>query len=97
MLGEAIAFAAEAHKEGTDLQKVAYILHPVRVADALRQDHWSETHQVSGVLHDTVEDTDITLEQIQKRFGNLIRKIQIFFPLYIVGNKIPDKELRVGI
>jgi len=35
-LGKTIAYAAAAHQDQTDKQDVAYILHPMRVADALR-------------------------------------------------------------
>ena len=74
-LGAAIAFAAEAHRLQTDKQGIAYILHPVRVADALRRHNWPETYQVAAALHDTVEDTETTLEDIETHFGELIRKI----------------------
>lgn len=73
MLGEALAFAAEAHRDQKDKQGVPYILHPFRIVEALRRDNWSETHQAAGGLHDTVEDTETTLEEIHERFGSLIR------------------------
>jgi len=72
MLGHALAFAAEAHKDQKDKGGVAYILHPVRIAEALRRDNWSETHQVVAVLHDTVEDTNVTLKEVHEKFGSTI-------------------------
>lgn len=72
MLGRALAFAAEAHKEQKDKSGIAYFLHPVRIAETLRQNNWSEIHQTVGILHDTVEDTPVTLQEIHNLFGSLV-------------------------
>lgn len=70
MLAKAIAFAAKAHENQIDKQGAPYILHTLRIALALRQDAWSEIYQVAAVLHDTVEDTETTLEEIYEAFGD---------------------------
>ena len=46
-----------------------YITHPVAVATILAELGMSETTVAAGLLHDTVEDTDYSLEQCQRDFG----------------------------
>jgi (p)ppGpp synthase/HD superfamily hydrolase len=72
MLADAIAFAADAHRLQKDKNGEVYILHPLRIALALKAADYSETHQTAAVLHDTVEDTEVTLEEIYERFGTLV-------------------------
>jgi (p)ppGpp synthase/HD superfamily hydrolase len=62
-----------AHQDQTDKQDVAYILHPIRVAEALRRDGWSTAHQLTAVIHDLVEDTGVELGDIHRHFGEIIR------------------------
>ena len=73
---EAIEVAAEAHqgqyRKGTS---TPYITHPYAVGLILMDAGCTEAVIVAGILHDTVEDTDLTLEFIQERFGNDIADI----------------------
>lgn len=64
MLSKAIALAAEAHDGQTDKSGVAYIFHPVRVASTFSD----ETLQTIAVLHDVVEDTAVTLVDLDMQF-----------------------------
>lgn len=59
-LERAISLSAEAHAGQVDKAGQPYILHPLRVM--LRMN--SEEERIAAVLHDAVEDTDITLEQL---------------------------------
>lgn len=61
LLGKAIAIAALAHQEQTDENGFPYILHPIRMM--LRMD--TETEMMAAVLHDILEDTNWTLEQLK--------------------------------
>ena len=73
---EAIEVAAEAHqgqyRKGTD---TPYITHPYAVGLILMEAGCSEAVIIGGILHDTVEDTDLTLEFIRDRFGSAIAAI----------------------
>ena len=60
-LERAIEIAACAHAGQTDKAGAPYILHPLRVM--LRVDTLHE--QMAAVLHDVVEDTNVTLQQLQ--------------------------------
>lgn len=65
LVGQAIRMAVEAHNGATDRTGQPYILHPLRVG---AMGLTFET-QVCGFLHDTVEDTDVTLEVVRANFG----------------------------
>ncbi len=70
VLGEAIALAAAAHAAKVDKSGDPYILHPMRMLMRMRQAHqWNEAAQVVAVLHDVVEDTDVTLGDIADKFS----------------------------
>lgn len=61
MLEKAIEIAVEAHRGQVDKAGKIYILHPIRVM--LRGKN--ETEMIVGILHDTVEDTPITLDMLR--------------------------------
>lgn len=61
MLEKAIAIAVEAHRGQIDKAGKSYILHPLRVM--LRGKNDSE--MIVGILHDTIEDTPVTLEMLR--------------------------------
>lgn len=61
-LEDAIALAVEVHKGQLDKYGKPYILHPLRVMFRLEGD----VEKVVGILHDVVEDSDITLEDLRE-------------------------------
>ena len=61
LLEKAIAIAVAAHTEQLDKSGAPYILHPLRVMLGVT----SEAEQIVAVLHDVVEDTPWTLEQLR--------------------------------
>ncbi|MGH9853621.1 MAG: HD domain-containing protein [Blastocatellia bacterium] len=60
-LEKAILIAAEAHDGQKDKSGAPYILHPLRMMMRME----SETAMIAAVLHDVVEDSDWTLEQLR--------------------------------
>ena len=75
-LAQAISFAAKKHKtqkrKGAD--KEPYINHPLEVLNLLANVGKVEDFDVliAAVLHDTIEDTDTTKEEVTKLFGNQV-------------------------
>ena len=67
--------AAEAHKEQKRKSGEPYITHPVAAACILVELGMDTPCVVAGLLHDVVEDTDITLEEITKMFGKEIANL----------------------
>lgn len=61
-LEEAIALAVKLHSGQKDKAGAPYILHPLRVMLRLE----GEIERIAGVLHDTVEDTVMTLDELRR-------------------------------
>lgn len=62
-------FATEAHGDQRRVSGIPYILHPISVACLLVQIGMDTDAVCAGLLHDTVEDTDVTLKQLKDEFG----------------------------
>ena len=75
----ALRFAAEAHdgqcRKGT---RIPYLIHPLRVAKILLDYGCPDELAIAGLLHDTVEDTDVTLEEIRTIFGDNVARLVDF-------------------
>ena len=70
LFDEAIRFAAEKHSGMLRKQEgIPYILHPMEVAVIVGTLTGDEEVLAAAVLHDTVEDTDTTPEELLRRFG----------------------------
>lgn len=67
-LGVAISTAMFAHSGQRDKGGNPYILHPLRVMSQMT----GEDHKVVAVLHDVVEDSGLTIDQIAEDFGNTV-------------------------
>jgi (p)ppGpp synthase/HD superfamily hydrolase len=76
---KAVAFAADKHRFQTrkDSERTPYINHPIKVAMTLCEvGHESDTDLlIAAILHDTVEDTETTPEEIEREFGKFVRDI----------------------
>ena len=59
---KAIKVAFKAHEGQLDKTGLPYILHPIHVAEQMKD----EDSCVAAILHDVIEDTDITLEDLRK-------------------------------
>ena len=66
---EALAFAKEAHAGQTRKSGEPYIIHPILVAAITANISSDETMVVAALLHDVVEDTSRTIDEIRERFG----------------------------
>jgi (p)ppGpp synthase/HD superfamily hydrolase len=87
VIEKALKTAAKAHerqyRKGTD---IPYITHPVAVGMILLKAGYSEELVAAGILHDTVEDTNLSLQDIEQLFGRNIAQI-------VEGCSEPDKSL----
>ena len=76
MIRMAFDLAVESHKEMRRKSGEPYIYHPIAVAQiAAEEIGLGTTSIVCALLHDVVEDTDITLEDIERDFGKKVTKI----------------------
>ncbi len=73
---KAFRMAADAHKDMRRKTGEPFILHPLAVATiAAGEMGLGRTSIISALLHDTVEDTDLTLEDVEKMFGSKVSRI----------------------
>lgn len=76
IIRKAFDVAVEAHKDQRRKSGEAYIFHPIAVAKIVAsQIGLGSTGIASALLHDVVEDTDITISDIEKMFNPKIAKI----------------------
>lgn len=72
---EACMFGAQAHAGQTRESGEAYIYHPLAVARLLGDMRMDSRTIIAAVLHDVVEDTDITLAQLAEQFGDDVAEL----------------------
>ncbi|MEK7439542.1 MAG: HD domain-containing protein [Chloroflexota bacterium] len=87
LLNSALIFAARSHnkqnRKGTD---IPYIVHPVGVMLILIEFGENDPELLAAaLLHDTVEDSDATLNQLREKFGERVAEI-------VKGCSEPDKD-----
>lgn len=75
LIKRAYKFAKKAHKRQKRASGENYINHCVAVAGMLTDMRVPPAVIAAGLLHDTVEDTKVTLEEIQKEFGDEISRL----------------------
>jgi (p)ppGpp synthase/HD superfamily hydrolase len=78
---EAIRYATEKHagqtRSATTRKEVPYILHPLEAAMILAECGFQNSHDVliGAVLHDILEDTDGTKEELKLKFGTVVMEL----------------------
>jgi len=68
-LRKALDFSIEAHKTQFRKSGEPYIIHPILVASIVSSITNDESMAIAALLHDVVEDTDISIERIEELFG----------------------------
>ena len=68
---KAMKIAYEAHHGQVDKSGVPYIFHPIHLAEQME----TEEECIVALLHDVVEDTDITFEQLEKEFSPVVIEV----------------------
>jgi GTP diphosphokinase / guanosine-3',5'-bis(diphosphate) 3'-diphosphatase len=75
LICRAFDFAYSLHEGQVRASGEPYIAHPVAVAGILRDLGGSSAVIAAGFLHDVVEDTPVTLEELEQRFGTEVRTL----------------------
>lgn len=68
MIEKALEMILKHHKGQTDRAGLPYVLHPITVMTFVD----TETEKVVALLHDVVEDTDMTLDHVKEIFGDTV-------------------------
>ena len=74
-LNKAYNFALEAHQNQKRDEGVPYIIHPVAVAKILTDLKLDSATITTGLLHDTIEDTNVTYDTVKKEFGEEVANL----------------------
>ena len=74
-LYKAYEYAKEKHSKQTRASGEAYFTHPLEVAAILASMHLDSASIITALLHDVVEDTGASLEEIEKLFGPAVAKL----------------------
>jgi GTP pyrophosphokinase len=77
LLRRAFIFAEKSHKGQMRSSGEEYIIHPINVAATLIKLRLDMDSIVAGLLHDVVEDCDVTPEEIEKEFSSSIAQIVV--------------------
>jgi guanosine-3',5'-bis(diphosphate) 3'-pyrophosphohydrolase len=75
LIQRAYEFSEKAHSGQIRRSGDPYILHPLGVAAILAELHLDLASIATGLLHDTVEDTSVTLQDIEKNFGPVVARL----------------------
>lgn len=95
MIDKAYATACEAHKDQVRKSGEPYIIHPLCVAIILADLELDKETIIAGLLHDVVEDTVMTNEELQEKFGSdvelLVDGVTKLEQLQYTGDAAPDR------
>ncbi len=95
MIDKAYKVACEAHKNQTRKSGEPYIIHPLCVAIILADLELDKETIVAGLLHDVVEDTVLTNEELREQFGPdvelLVDGVTKLEQLKYTGDATPDR------
>lgn len=72
IIEKAYLFSEKAHEGQIRRSGEPYISHPLNVAGILADLQLDVDSIITGLLHDTVEDTDVTLEDVRREFGDTV-------------------------
>ena len=74
-LQDALFFATHAHETQFRKSGEPYIIHPILVSSIVASITNDESMAIAALLHDVVEDTVITIQEIEKLFGSKIKDL----------------------
>ena len=75
MVDKAFVIADKAHAPQKRASGEPYIIHPIAVATIIAQMHLDKESIAAALLHDTVEDTCVTPEDIKREFGDVVEDL----------------------
>ncbi|MEA3296787.1 MAG: HD domain-containing protein, partial [candidate division Zixibacteria bacterium] len=75
IIRSAYEFSNRVHAGQRRVSGEPYVEHCLEVAFILAEQHMDSTTIVAGLVHDVVEDTDITLEELRRKFGDEVAEL----------------------
>lgn len=93
LINDAFQFAMEKHKGALRKDKVPYILHPIAVAQILADLGFESDLVAAALLHDVVEDCDVTVEYLMERYGKVVADtVDALSAVNVITSSDPEME-----
>ena len=89
---KAFKFAEEKHENQTRKDGSPYIVHPVEVAKIIEERDFNTDVICSALLHDTVEDCNVSIDEIRTMFNDQVAQIVDAVTAIEKDNFLPDSE-----
>jgi (p)ppGpp synthase/HD superfamily hydrolase len=87
----AIIFATEAHRGQLRKDGITpYIVHPLGVAESVRRAGGSEAQYIAALLHDTIEDCNVTADKIEAHYGSEVASLVVELTNVYIKEDYPD-------
>lgn len=98
MYDKALKFATKAHKGAVrDYTGVPFITHPIAVAELVRVFDPTPEVWVAALLHDVVEDTPVTLEEIEFEFGPTVAELVKYVTKVAYSSDVENRKARFAL
>jgi GTP diphosphokinase / guanosine-3',5'-bis(diphosphate) 3'-diphosphatase len=75
LLEKAFLYSYQAHRGQRRISGEPYIIHSIAVSKIIADLHLGDVAVAAGFLHDVVEDTDITVEDLRREFGDTVASL----------------------
>lgn len=75
LITKAYELASSAHKDQKRISGYPYIMHPIEVAQTVAELKLDSESICAALLHDVVEDTEYTLDDVKERFGDNVAEL----------------------
>src|SRR5205807_157089 len=75
LVRRAYDFAEEKHRPQTRKNGEPYIIHPLEVTEILAELEMDEQTLAAGLLHDVVEDCEVSIEEVEREFGSEVANL----------------------
>ena len=72
VIDRAVEYAAEKHRDQKRKDGSPYIIHPLAVAEIVAETGLDTDAILGAILHDCIEDTDSTYDEIARQFGSTV-------------------------
>jgi hypothetical protein len=93
---DALEFAATRHAgQLRDADRAPFILHPLEVAHLLHGRDYPDHVIAAGVLHDVLEDTDVTHDELEQRFGTEVADLVVAVSEPDGGGSYSERKARL--